>query len=71
MMYWSVVPIEVAYAGYDDPSQQPKLTIIRHAGVTMEVESVGPAQVRIHRLISPHASDFMKPEWMPGQVITL
>ena len=71
MIYWSIIPVETAFAGYDDPSVQPKLVEIEHQGVTMIVEHIEFSQVKIHRLLSPRASDYLKAEWSPGQTIKL
>ncbi len=71
MIFWSIIPVETAFSGFDDPDQQPELHTIEWQGVTMVVEMVQPMQLKIHRLISPNALDYLKPEWMPGQMLNL
>ncbi len=70
MILWSVVPEETVFAGFGEPGSLPQLQTIERDGVTMVVEWLGPAQARLHRLISPRAIDYLRPEWAPGQMIT-
>lgn len=71
MIYWSIVPLETVLEGYDEPARQPLLQEIDYHGVAMIVESVGVAEVKIHRLLSPVPADYLRPEWLPGQIIRL
>ncbi|KYP82085.1 YlzJ-like family protein [Ferroacidibacillus organovorans] len=69
MILWSIVSAEDVYEGYGDPQHVKPLATITHQGVTMLVEPLGPGSAKIHRLISPHAADYLKAEWQPGNVI--
>lgn len=69
MIFWSIVPLEEVFAGYDDPSLAPQLQVMRVKGVEMLVESLSPGSVRIHRLLSPLPSDYLDPGLAPGQII--
>ncbi len=71
MIYWSIVALEDAMQGFADANQYPELHTVEVQGALMEVEFVGPFQAKIHRLLSPVASDYLKPEWMPGQIIQM
>lgn len=71
MMHWSILPLEAVMEGYDDPSIAPQIIEIHQAGVTLLVEPVGSGQAKIHRLLSPNAADYLKPEWAPGQVVNM
>ncbi|MCY0900932.1 MAG: YlzJ-like family protein [Firmicutes bacterium] len=71
MIYWSIYPLEVVLDGYDDPRRQPQLVEMQVQGRTMVVEHVGPAQVRIHRLVSPRPSDYLNPRLAPGELLSL
>jgi len=71
MIYWSIYPLEVVLEGYDDPRRQPQLVEMQIEGMTMVVEHVGRAQVRIHRLVSPRPSDYLNPRFAPGEILCL
>ncbi len=70
-MIWSIVPSEFIFQGYYEPPAQGKKETLHISGVTMIVEVTGFGQAKIERLISPYARDYLRPEWMPGQVIRL
>lgn len=71
MIHWSIIPLEAVMEGYDDPAAQPKLMEVRQGGVTLLVEPLEGGQAKLHRLLSPNASDYLKPEWAPGQLVHL
>lgn len=70
-MIWSVVPMEMIFPQSDTGASRGKMATLQLQDVTLIVEITGFGQARIDRLISPRASDYLKPEWMPGQVIQL
>lgn len=69
MILWTIAPLESVLEGADDPKTWPKLRTIRYRGVEMVVEETGERQVRIHRLLSPVPSDYLK--YLPGQMVAL
>ncbi len=70
-MIWSIVPSEFIFQNLYEPPTQGKKETLHVGGVVMVVEVTGFGQAKIERLISPNAGDYLKPEWMPGQVIRL
>lgn len=71
MIFWSVVPLEEVFAGYDDPAVAPKLQVMRIRGVELLGEVVAPGSIRIHRLLSPLPSDYLDAGLAPGCMIDL
>lgn len=71
MIYWSIIPLEAAFAGWDDPANERPIETIEYHGVQMEVTAIGFRKARIHRLLSPIPADYLRPELAPGQIITL
>ena len=70
-MIWSIVPTEFIFQSAESQPTQAKKETLHIGGVTMIVEVTGFGQAKIERLISPYPRDYLKPEWMPGQIIRL
>ncbi len=70
-MIWSIIPNEFIFRELDDKPPQVEKQTLHIQGVTMIVEVTGFGEARIERLLSPYPRDYLKPEWMPGQMIRL
>lgn len=67
MMLYTAVPLEQIWQGYE---QEVKPTMeIALGGVIMEVEPLNAKQVKMVRLISPNAQDYLNPRFAPGTIM--
>nr|NNM90955.1 hypothetical protein [Bacilli bacterium] len=66
MIFWSVIPFEIAMEGEEVSSEQEMITVGHR---TLYVEPVDATHCRIVRMISPYASDYLHPKMAPGQIV--
>lgn len=69
MILWSPLPAEVVLDGFDAPPR-PAMEL-RHHGRLLLVEPVTANQVRLVRLISSDATDYLHPALQPGRILDL
>ncbi len=67
MIFYSPVPIEQVFEGYD----QMKLNYkeIQIGSATMVVEQMPTGEGRVVRLISPNPQDYLNPKYQPGSML--
>ncbi|EGK13737.1 YlzJ-like family protein [Kroppenstedtia eburnea] len=69
MIYYSVIPVEVAL---QDPAQpEPEIREVLVDGVSMMVELDGPGEGRILRLLSTDPAHYLDPRYQPGSRVSL
>lgn len=67
MIFYSPVPIEAVYEGYDQMKLNYRELQLGH--ITMVVEQLTETEGRVVRIISPYANDYLNPQYQPGQML--
>lgn len=62
MLHWSIRPFADIMSGFEPQELQE----VHVGSATMMISTVDGTE-RIERLISPCPSDYLRPEWQPGQ----
>ncbi|MCY0870429.1 MAG: YlzJ-like family protein [Firmicutes bacterium] len=69
MILWTVMDPAVVFA--DESVEPPKHVTIDMGGAKMVVSPVDLWHVRVERLISPRAQDYLDPRLQPGSLLRL
>jgi len=68
VILYTVMPLEAVFAGDDKAGSMLELDL---GSRRLLVEPLPAGQARIVKLLSTDPADFLRPEWQPGQVITM
>lgn len=67
MIFYTTVPLEVVFEGFDQ--FKPQYEEIQFEGVKLLVEPQGSYQAKIVRLLSTNPYDYLNPRFFPGNMI--
>lgn len=67
MIMYTAMPLELVFDGYAEFN--PTYAEVEYNGVKMLIESAGPFQGKIVRLLSSNPQDYLNPNYSPGTVI--
>ena len=71
MLHWTVLNEFDVWMNPEDQSKAPKYKELERDGATLVVQPLENGKGRLERLISPRASDYLKPEWQPGSIVSM
>lgn len=70
MIYWTVIPLEAVWNGWEEMSCP--WVEIEYQGIQMIVEPADPPGYgRVVRLLSPRPGDYLRPDLTPGSLVPL
>jgi hypothetical protein len=74
-MFYTIIPLEYIFEEEEPEDDESKKKSqedfeIKKEGVCLMVQSLSSGQYKVTRIISTNPSDYLRPEWQPGVMIS-
>ena len=76
MILYTIIPLEYIFAEDDDEDKKEKIISandfeIKQGTVSLMASPLNGGQMKVNRIISTNALDYLNPDWQPGSIISI